>query len=109
MTIGSVNAIPNTVGMENLISATFNIEANGVWDSAATVQVFERDPNTGMVKTLVNKYVNSYYVSGSCTIKKGYQYGIVATLHSLAVESYDDGYGAHAWVSGYTYKYYDIQ
>lgn len=109
MTIGSVRAIPNTVGMENLISATFGIEANGVWDSAATIQVFERNPNTGAVTTLVNKHVSRNYVSGSCTIRKGYQYGIVATLHSVAVESYDDGYGAHAWVSGYTYKYYDIQ
>ena len=109
MTIGSVRAIPNTVGMENLISATFGIEANGVWESAATIQVFERNPSTGQVTTLINKYVSRYYVSGSCTIRKGYEYGIVATLHSVCGESYDDGYRAHAWITSYVYKYYEVQ
>lgn len=109
MTIGSVKSIPNTVGAGNLVSAVFNIEADGCWESAATIQVFERNPSTGQVTTLINKYVSRNYVSGSCTIRKGYEYGIVATLHSVCRESYDDGYRAHAWITSYVYKYYEVQ
>ena len=108
MTWGGIKSQTNAVGIENVLSAMVNISANGCWETSASVQILERDPNTGAVTTLASGSVHSGSIVQSCTIRKGYQYNIKATL-GVPTECYDDGYGAHLWATSYTYKYYVVQ
>lgn len=108
MTWGGIKSQTDAVGIENVLSAKVNISANGCWETSASVQILERDPNTGAVTTLASGSVRSGSIVRSCTIRKGYQYNIKATL-GVPTECYDDGYGAHLWATSYTYKYYVVQ
>lgn len=97
----------NIPGVEDLLSINISVYCDYIWApwdvGKISYQVYEKDPNTGAVITLVNTNISydTYPKSKpfTYTIRKGYQYGIDARVIK------NGGSVFYHYVSKYTYLY----